>query len=198
MQAAPTGLTGQIDFQALPSPVFIIGAAHTGKSELAQRVLSANTKTLVVGTASVEEDAFKERIQKLKSMRPPLWETREDDQHLPELLRQECPGFRQIMVDSLNQWVAALLLDGSSRYSLPQLEARIEDEGRQLCESVQAHADCRFVIVSNEIASGISPPRALPRLFRQMTSRINCRIAEICNSVILVSAGIPMVIKGRA
>lgn len=188
-----------LNLRGLASPLLIIGSAHTGKSELAIQALSPTMQAAVIGTAAPHEPAFQTRISELKGLRPRQWvhmEGFDDLNHLlVDLVTQHTP---QILVDSINQWLAGVILEGSSHYSLDQLELIANREGETLCQFISGKPDTRIVLVTSEVGAGITPPQPLPRLFRQATSRLNRRLAEACASVVLVTAGIPLVLKGQA
>ena len=174
----------------------IIGAAHTGKSELATDIMLKEARTAVFGTADPKETAFKERISLLKSHRPKTWTTWEENQNVTELIGQLDESYSQILLDSLNQWVASRILSGVKKYSVVQLEEQICHEAATIIAALQKHSNKRIIIVSSEVAAGVTPPGQIPRLFRQMASRVNCYFAEMSTSVVLMSAGIPLLIKG--
>ena len=54
----------------------------------------------------------------------------------------------------------------------------------------------RVVLVSNEVGLGIVPDNALARMFRDLAGSAHQRLADICDDVYFVVAGLPMVLKG--
>src|SRR4051812_34056573 len=113
----------------LPSPLFILGPAYSGKSELAHEALAKAPPTTVLGTAGLTE--MESRITQLKSLRPDHWailESHELNDDLSEALRES----EQVLIDSINQWLANFMLEGW-KYNLEQQEARIDLEIRKLC-----------------------------------------------------------------
>lgn len=177
------------------SPVLVIGAAYTGKSELAHHACQAELKTLVIGTADISEGLLQARVEELRRQRPPSWEHVQGDEDLGRQISEASERYEQILLDSINQWVAFHLLQNMQKYSLEQLGQHIEFLARDLVRAVEK-SPARIVLVSSEVGAGITPPKAIARHFRQLVSRINCQLAAVCPSVVLVSAGIPMMIKG--
>jgi adenosylcobinamide kinase/adenosylcobinamide-phosphate guanylyltransferase len=51
------------------------------------------------------------------------------------------------------------------------------------------------VFVSNEVGLGIVPDNALARRFRDAAGQLNQAVAAACQQVVLVSAGLPLVLK---
>jgi len=64
---------------------------------------------------------------------------------------------------------------------------------------LMAVKECRapVVIVSNEVGHGIVPDNALARRFREAQGRLNISLAEQADLVVLVTAGLPQVLKGQ-
>ena len=53
-----------------------------------------------------------------------------------------------------------------------------------------------IVMVSNEVGGGIVPGNKLARRFRDAAGDANRRVAQAADEVVLVTAGLPMVLKG--
>lgn len=60
-----------------------------------------------------------------------------------------------------------------------------------------AEKNPQICIVSNEIGYGVVPVDAQERAWRELTGRICCRIAADSDTVVRVTADIPVVIKGN-
>ena len=179
----------------LDSPLLLLGPAYSGKSELALQAMKPEESTHVLGTAGLAE--LEDRIQKLKSLRPQHWlHTERPSVELNEHLKRACIEQNQILIDSINQWLANMLIESWSKYDLKQHEARFDHELRGMLETFQNHRNKRFVVVSSEIGAGVTPPQELARLFRQMLGRAHVMIAAQAASVVQVTAGIPILIKG--
>ena len=77
----------------------------------------------------------------------------------------------------------------------PQVaEEAVDAEIDGLLEAYAA-GDAVWMIVSNEVGLGLVPPYPLGRLYRDVLGRANQRLAREADSVLLMVAGIPMVVK---
>jgi len=179
----------------LATPLLVIGAAHTGKSVLAMDQLDRNQPAAIIGTGDVDEVAFGSRLAELRSLRPPHWHVTESMVDIPKYAEELMGKYPQVLVDSLNQWVAATYVLLSPKYSIDQIEAQLELEFKRLLELVKKPGKCRLVFVTSEVGAGTTPPQPLERAFRLTMGRFNTRIAAACSSVVLISAGIPLVLK---
>jgi len=54
----------------------------------------------------------------------------------------------------------------------------------------------KLFIVSNEVGMGIVPDNELARRFRDLAGHLNQQVAGIADEVYLVTAGVPLKIKG--
>jgi len=179
----------------LPSPVLIVGAAHSGKSELAITALDRGREALVIGTADVQEASFAARINELKALRPGHWRHLETSSDLPGVLARAVAEFPQILIDSLSQWVAARLIHDTGKYDLAQMEERLAVDRAELLRTIGS-ASQRIVLVTSEVGAGTTPPTGLERLYRQQCGRLNLELGKAAASVVLVSAGVPLIMKG--
>lgn len=194
--ALGTSLRSRGNTKSLRNPTLIIGASHTGKSEMAIKQLDEDKTTIVFGTAITEEPELQARIDELKTLRPKHWLHIESCEELTEKLKQNIKCTEQILFDSVNQWVAAFILDKYKIMTPEQVEEALELELQELEDLiVKHHQKRRIIFVTSEVGAGISPPAPVARLFRRLVSKANCRIADICNSVLLMTAGIPLIIK---
>ena len=53
-----------------------------------------------------------------------------------------------------------------------------------------------LILVSNELGMGLVPDTELGREFRDAHGRMNQRVASVCDRVLLMVAGLPVVVKG--
>lgn len=165
--------------------VLVLGGARSGKSRIAQQLAEASqAEPVLIATAQGLDEEMQERIARHRAERDPSWQTQEAPLDLADALcAQAVPG-RVVVVDCLTLWLTNVMLDGrdAARESKALVDALKEVAGP-------------VVLVSNEVGQGIVPTSALGRTFRDEQGRLNQRIAEICDAVVFVAAGHPILLK---
>lgn len=175
------------------SPVFFFGPAHAGKSELAMRALAPDSPAVVLGTAPAHEPAFQSRIKELQAQRPAPWENLDSGLDLAVAIEDVAKKYPQIMIDSLSQWLAALLVE--SEQSETALKKTVVGRVDELFQVLAKLSGIRLVLVSAETGAGPAPARALERLYREQVGLMNQRLARLARTAAWVSAGLPQVLK---
>lgn len=172
--------------QDIRTPLLVLGGAKSGKSSWAESVVKHFPPPYVyVATAQALDDEMKLRIQLHRQRRKGLWETIESPMELSATL-ESLKGLRKpALVDCITLWLSNLLCSASA-------EAESAVDG--VCEAVEA-VDYPLVIVSNEVGGGIVPDNPLARKFRDLSGLTNQKLARICASVFLVTAGLPLRLK---
>jgi adenosylcobinamide kinase/adenosylcobinamide-phosphate guanylyltransferase len=163
----------------------VLGGARSGKSRHAERLVEATGLAchyLATGTAGDAEMAA--RIAAHQARRGAHWTLHEEPVALAATLRRICGPDRAVLVDCLTLWLTNLML----------AERDLEEAGDAL---VAALATCegQVVLVSNEVGQGVVPMNAMARAFVDATGRLHQRLAEVCDRVDLVAAGLPMSLK---
>ncbi|MDO9501225.1 bifunctional adenosylcobinamide kinase/adenosylcobinamide-phosphate guanylyltransferase [Falsiroseomonas sp.] len=166
----------------------ILGGARSGKSRLAEaRILDAphTTAPLYIATAQAFDDEMTARIAVHRDQRAGAgWQTIEAPLALTQALEQAAPA-APVLIDCLTLWLSNHLLAGSD---LPA-------EGARLAHAIAAHP-APLIAVANEVGLGIVPDNALARRFRDEAGRLNQQLAAQAGRVILVTAGLPLALKG--
>lgn len=183
------------DVLLLKGPILIFGPAYSGKSEFAHIFLDREQPAGIIGTSDIEDPNFKKRLQDLKSLRSLKWDIYENPSDLVVLLEELVSKYPQILIDSLNQWIAHILVNESAKYSLEQIEDIINQEITKLFTLISEQKKSKIVLVSSEVGGGVSPHIAMARVFRQIVGRLNIKLVQISNTVITVSAGLAFIIK---
>jgi adenosylcobinamide kinase/adenosylcobinamide-phosphate guanylyltransferase len=166
----------------------ILGGARSGKSALAVQLAQASQHAVTfIATAEARDAEMAERIARHRAARPSDWRVVETPITLAAALRAECATDRIVIVDCLTLWLSNLLL----------AEAPIAAECTAFTDTLPALPG-RILLVANEVGLGIVPENALARRFRDQAGALNQAVARLCERVILVTAGLPMVLKGPA
>jgi len=165
--------------------VLVLGGARSGKSRIAQQLAEASRALpVLIATAQGFDDEMRERIAHHRAERAPSWQTHEVPIDLADALRAHAGPGRVVVVDCLTLWLSNVMLDGRDA-------AR---EGGLLIETLKT-VEGPVVLVSNEVGQGIVPSTALGRSFRDEQGRLNQRIADVCDAVVFVAAGCPLLLK---
>lgn len=166
-----------------------IGGARSGKSTLAERFVETHTDLtwIYVATAQAFDQEMTDRLAAHRARRPAKWHTVEEPFLLPEVLHQSCQSDTIVLVDCLTLWLSNLML----------ADHDITDSTRQLLTTA-AQLPGRLVWVTNEVGQGIVPETPLGRRFRDAQGVLNQEIAAQCDRVVLVTAGLPLTIKGSS
>jgi adenosylcobinamide kinase/adenosylcobinamide-phosphate guanylyltransferase len=165
--------------------LLVLGGARSGKSRYAQRLAEASRlKPVLIATAEAHDIEMADRIARHASQRKPRWAVVEEPVALTEALCREAREGRIVVVDCATLWLSNLLLKKDD------LAAATQD----LAQSVAGLAG-PVIFVSNEVGAGIVPENPLARAFRDAQGLLNQALAEACEAVVLVNAGIALRLK---
>ncbi len=169
---------------ALPRVTLVLGGARSGKSRYAEGLAETFPLPRVyVATAQAFDAEMRERIAVHRARRDVTWTTIEAPLELAEVLAAaEDRGI--VLVDCLTLWLSNIML----------AERDVDAETTRLIGAIGA-ARGALVLVSNEVGLGIVPDNALARRFRDAQGWLNQRIASVAEHVVLLSAGLPLVLK---
>ncbi len=172
--------------------LLVLGGARSGKSGVAQRLVEASVASrsrepVFVATAHADDAEMAARIARHIEARDARWRTVEAPVDLVAVLEVEALPDRVVLVDCLTLWLSNVMLRGDD----------VEAQTAALAALV-ARLPASAVFVSNEVGGGIVPDNALARRFRDAQGRLNQAMATACDAVVLVSAGLPLVLKPAA
>lgn len=168
----------------MPDLTLVLGGARSGKSRLAEALVTASPAPwLYLATGQAFDAEMHDRIQEHRARRGPGWETREAPLELAAAL-DAAPQGQPVLVDCLTLWLSNLML---AERDLPA------ETDRLLATLARAHGP--WVLVSNEVGQGIVPDNALARHFRDAAGLLNQRVAAVASSVTLAVSGLPLKVK---
>jgi len=168
----------------LPSLTFVLGGARSGKSAHAERLVTALPPPWTyMATAQAFDDEMRERISQHQARRSAEWRNLEAPVQLCEALETSETG-TPVLVDCLTLWLTNHML----------AEHDLSGEGDRLVDVLSRPRGPWFV-VSNEVGLGIVPDNALARRFRDEAGRLNQRVAAVADTVLFMTAGLPIKVK---
>lgn len=172
-----------------PNPAritLVLGGARSGKSGYGEGLILAGApaRPLYIATGQAFDDEMAERIRHHRQSRAAVWETLEEPLDLSGALAAHAN--RPILVDCLTLWLSNLLFAE-------------KDMARERARLVAAIATLSgpVVLVANEVGLGIVPDNALARRFRDEAGWLNQALAQVCERVVFIAAGLPLVMKGE-
>ena len=171
--------------------VFITGGARSGKSAFALAAASAfHGRKGFIATATASDEEMRERIARHRADRGDEWRTFEEPLRIARQVEEVAGLCNVIVVDCLTVWLSNLLWSGLD----------VTEETETLlgtCKNVRDEGRIPLYIVSNEVGMGIVPESEIARKFRDLAGMLNQKIAAVSDEVYLVTAGIPLQIKGE-
>jgi len=179
--------------------VLIVGGARSGKSRYAQE-LARKTSGLVlfVATAEAGDEEMRQRIEEHKKARPATWWTLEVQSRVGKRIRQEIGEAQVVIVDCTTLLVNNVFSQhqgaGNGRVDLKVVEKAVTDEINALLECCR-QVEASFIMVSNEVGSGIVPADKMSRLYRDLLGKANQMLAQQADEVLMMVAGIPLPLK---
>lgn len=199
-RAVPDGTTLDVgDYHAvpdLPRRTLVTGGARSGKSVEAERRLAAFPGVLYVATGGSRDDdpEWRARVAAHRDRRPGSWRTAETCDLVPLLAGAGPP----VLVDCLSLW----LTDAMDRVDAWDDaawggggEEALRERTAELVGAVRATRRT-VVLVTNEVGSGVVPPTASGRRFRDELGRLNAAVAAECEHLLLVVAGQALTLRG--
>lgn len=194
--------------------ILITGGARSGKSRFAEQYAARlGSRGVYIATCQPYDEEMKDRIcQHLRDRDASgfQWETKEEPFEAAALLRKLALQFAEesqealaggkpwtappVLLDCMTLWLTNWMLQSEDKQAgADPLAAKTQ----ALIEAVRSYP-YPLLLVTNEVGDGIVPEYSLGRRFRDEAGRLNQRLAEICEKVFLVTAGIPVELKSIA
>lgn len=170
----------------LPKLTLVIGGAASGKSRFAENlVLSSSKPRSYIATAQAFDDEMTLKIAKHKAQRDAKWNTYEEPLAPWHVLKTIDPP-NIVLLDCATIWLSNILLGAHDlNVAKDSLIAGMQGFGGTI------------IIVTNEVGQGVVPDNKLARQFRQQQGELNQQLAAIADLVVLVTAGLPLTLKGQ-
>jgi len=167
----------------------VLGGARSGKTAFAESLaMRSGSKPVYLATAEALDAEMRERVASHQRGRGERFATIEEPLALSDALLVAAREHDVILVDCLTLWITNLLIANQD------VAMAVSELGATLVQLKTA----RVVMVSNEVGLGIVPDNAMARTFRDLAGSAHQRLAEVCDDVYFVIAGLPMTLKGEA
>ena len=170
---------------ALPKLTLVLGGAASGKSAFAEAlcVASGQARTYIA-TARIWDDEMAAKVARHVAQRGDGWKTISAQTDLASAIAGLSPA-DVALVDCVTMWLTNLMMDGADL-----------DAAREEFDSALAASPAPMILVSNDVGGGIVPDNALARRFQNEQGRLNQHLVARAKLVVMVTAGLPMVLKG--
>lgn len=166
----------------------ILGGARSGKSRLAEDLTATygdNIAYIATTDTQFNDAEMDARIAKHRHQRPTEWLTIEEPLYLAKALIEH-QSADAIMVDCLTLWLSNCLM---------QNETVWQSEKAALLDTL-ATINTPIIFVSNEVGMGIVPMGKVSRQFVDESGYLHQDLAKLCDRVVFIAAGLPLVMKG--
>lgn len=165
--------------------IVITGGQRSGKSSYAQKLaLSLSSNPVYLATSRVWDEEHRTRIVRHQADRGPEWTNLEEEKFLSKL---NLAG-KVVLVDCVTLWATNFFFDNKADVALSLSQLKTEFE-------ILTSQDATFIFVTNEIGLGGISADELQRKFTDLQGWFNQHIAGIAGKVILMTSGIPLVLK---
>jgi len=166
----------------------ILGGVRSGKSRLAEHLASGSGLPVsYIATATADDAEMQRRIETHRQSRPDSWDVVEEPVRLATLMSAQAEPGRCVLVDCLTLWLTNLLVAADEDLFIREREALL---------LTLPSLPGQIVMVSNETNMGIMPMGELSRRYCDEAGRLHQDLAQACDRVVLMVAGLPHVLKG--
>ena len=196
----------------------ILGGQKSGKSRraevLAQSWLaqSASHKAVLIATAQPWDDEMRQRISRHQAdrlLRVPGMTTVEEPLKLAQAISDHSQANTLVVVDCLTLWLTHCLMPFEPDAPPADSQAGLKNEKfmqnsplvltqqaqvAMLLEAISS-ASGPVVLVGNEIGLGVIPMGREVRAFVDALGLLNQSVAQVCQRVTLMAAGLPLALK---
>lgn len=176
----------------------VLGGTRSGKSAHAEALLPHDEPVTYVATGRRDptDPEWTARIATHAARRPAVWRTVEPagPDAVAGLVGRATDEDPPLLVDDVATWLTGVLADVAAWDGRPDALA---EAGRYTTGLVAAVTACsgRVVLVSAEVGLGVVPETRSGRLFRDELGSLNAGLAEACDEVVLLVAGLPLRLK---
>jgi adenosylcobinamide kinase/adenosylcobinamide-phosphate guanylyltransferase len=169
--------------------ILFAGGCRSGKSGLAQRwTEAAAPRRIFFATARPVDEGMRERIARHQALRGPSWNCVEESLDVLAAMQTAPRASNALLLDCVSFWLCNLMEQGLTDEGILE---RVDDLGRWL-----SAPPLPVALVTHESGCGVAPASTLGSRFRDINGEANQILAKRCHTVIFVSCGLPLPLKG--
>lgn len=169
----------------------VLGGARSGKSRYAEQQATDSGKRIIyIATAEAGDAEMQARIARHRQDRPQHWQTIEEPIKLAAVMEKNCADNVCLLVDCLTLWLTNILFDKQGKLDQPLFES----EKGALLNALTTFSG-QAILVTNEVGLGVVAMDNMTRRFVDEAGRLHQKIAVLSDKVVLVTAGLPLVLK---
>lgn len=176
--------------------ILVTGGARSGKSSFAESIYAGKTDVVYVATSIVSDNEMEERVKIHRKQRPKEWTTYEGYLNINNAVKDS----KNYLLDCLTGMTSNIMFEYTkdsktiSQTMQEKVEDRVVSEIEKFMNEIK-FVEGNIVIVTNEVGCGIVPENYIARVFRDISGKVNRRVAAMCSEVYIVCCGIPLKIK---
>jgi adenosylcobinamide kinase/adenosylcobinamide-phosphate guanylyltransferase len=182
----------------------ILGGQKSGKSRRAEALAhawlaqSVGHRAVLIATAQPWDDEMRQRIarhQSDRAQRVPGMTTVEEPLHLAQAVSRHSTPQTLLVVDCLTLWLTNWLMPAHDEFIENKPLAPIQKTHIAMFLEAISNAPGPLVLVGNEIGLGVIPLGTEVRAFVDALGLLNQSVAQQCQRVTLMAAGLPLTLK---
>jgi adenosylcobinamide kinase / adenosylcobinamide-phosphate guanylyltransferase len=180
----------------------ILGGQKSGKSRRAELLARAwlaqspQHHALLIATGQAWDEEMQQRIQRHqqdRALRVPGMSTLEEPRYLAQALQTHSRPDTLIVIDCLTLWLTHWLMPADTALDSVPL-GTWQEQATAFCAAL-AQVPGPVVLVGNEIGLGVIPLGREVRAFVDALGQLNQQVAQACQRVTLMAAGLPLTLK---
>ena len=153
---------------------------------------------LFVATAEIKDEEMRRRIETHKRSRPSSWRTLEVSDHIGSRIKEDIGEAKVVIVDCITLLVNNILCrytdQAGEQTDIGLIEEEVKLETNELIDCMK-DIEADFIVVTNEVGTGLIPVNPMGRLYRDLLGRANQMLARHADQVYLLVAGLPVRLK---
>ena len=191
---------------AIATSELILGGQKSGKSRRAELLArswlaqSPAHRAVLIATAQPWDEEMCERIERHRTDRAervPGMQTVEEPVQLARALASHSHPYTLVVVDCLTLWLTNLLMPAEKFKEKEAVAHAPYVQAAMLLVAIERSAG-PLVLVGNEIGLGVIPLGRETRAFVDALGQLNQAVAQACERVTFMAAGLPLMLKGQA